>query len=710
MRRQVAVLAFLLVAARAAAVEYEVPIDIDTDDDLYELLTTEQISEDTFNALLDLYQRGVDLNEADAEEMYALPGLTQKDSQAIVSYRAQAGNINDARALVTAGVLTEEKLRRITPFLATRPSGGSPLAASGRVHIETIRSSEDSGAPPVFFSARVQTLRHLTLGVAVLLDRTYPTDIRWDPNRLALSGAPPGTTANLAKLYADWKTPSYQVILGSFRAGFGLQLVFDNTSLYTPNGIYHDEVIIRHTDLVRGCDESAGELPVTPCPSPIAYVTPDYKVREGMFGVAAMLRQLETDVGWLQLTGWVSRQEHAIYQYQLYDKGTCSDPNNDSDPGCAAPTVFRRQPDVTAPTSNYAFKTLPEMWVEPMAGGNATFFFNRRTHIGLTGYGAKPDFLVNGVDLSFQEWARFPYGGGYGAFGADAAWGVDNVDLGVEVARSFDGEAAGGGYGAIARGTVTWPKNELEISLRYYDENFVNPYAGSIAEPDQVDGQRARDEAGARVRFGGRVTPHLELHGLADFWMQPSTNTPKIRVEARGDYFFNSATEIGLYTRWQDKDLTLGGFGQCYLATTDTTPDGQPIPCAGQKIDVGALFRVPLASRLSLAAEYLHRFVDDPTHPDDFMQQSWGWVTLSWFPTSALHFYARSRYMILDLTDSTDAERSIWSYVEASWKAGYGLLLQLRYDNRYFFDDRVSTATRIPNPEHWLRLLVESRF
>src|SRR5262249_56336948 len=112
------------------------------------------------------------------------PGLTQTDAQATGSYRATAANVDDARALVTAGILTEEKLRRITPFLATRPSGGSLLAASGRVHIETIRSSEDSGAPPVFFSARVQTLRHLTLGVAVLLDRTYPTDIRWDPNRL----------------------------------------------------------------------------------------------------------------------------------------------------------------------------------------------------------------------------------------------------------------------------------------------------------------------------------------------------------------------------------------------------------------------------------------------------------------------------------------------------------------------------------------------
>src|SRR5262249_52184097 len=306
--------------------------------------------------------RGIDLNEADAEEIYALPGLTQKDSQAIVSYRASAGNVNDAQALVTAGVLTEEKLRRITPFLATRPSGGSPFAASGRVHLEAIRSSEDSGAPPAFFSARVQTLRHLTLGVAVLLDRTYPNDVRWDPNRLALSGESPDATANLAKLYADWKTPSYQIILGSFRAGFGLQLVFDNTSLYTPNGIYHDEVIYRKTLLVRGCGESMGELSTTPCPAPIPYVTPDYKVREGMFGVAAMLRQLETDVGWLQLTGWVSRQEHMIYQYQLYNRGTCADPNDDSDPACAAPTVFRRQADLTAPTSNYIYKTLPQMW------------------------------------------------------------------------------------------------------------------------------------------------------------------------------------------------------------------------------------------------------------------------------------------------------------------------------------------------------------
>src|SRR5262249_52531285 len=149
----------------------------------------------------------------------------------------------------------------------------------------------------------------------------------------------------------------------------------------------------------------------------------------------------------------------------------CSDPTNDKDPRCAAPAVYKTQDDPLAPAPKYAFQTLPAMWAEPLAGGNVSYFLDRRTHIGVTGYGAKPEWLVNGTKLDFQEWSRWPYGGAYGAAGADVAFGMGMLDEGLEVGRSFDATPGGGGFGAISRTTLTWPKNELELALRWYDEN-----------------------------------------------------------------------------------------------------------------------------------------------------------------------------------------------------------------------------------------------
>ena len=48
------VLAVLAIAAPAAANPYEAYIDIDGEEDLYDLLAANQITEDTFDALLDL--------------------------------------------------------------------------------------------------------------------------------------------------------------------------------------------------------------------------------------------------------------------------------------------------------------------------------------------------------------------------------------------------------------------------------------------------------------------------------------------------------------------------------------------------------------------------------------------------------------------------------------------------------------------------------
>src|SRR5262249_11681015 len=158
-----------------------------------------------------------------AGEIYALPGLTQRDAQAIVAYRRDAGNIDDARALVAAGILGEEKLRRLLPFLQTRAAGATPLGASGTVTLraEATYASSDDRLPATALFGKAQALGDLTMSAVVLLDRNALGDVRWDPSRGALSATVPGPTPSLAKIYADWRTPDVQVVAGTFKSGFG---------------------------------------------------------------------------------------------------------------------------------------------------------------------------------------------------------------------------------------------------------------------------------------------------------------------------------------------------------------------------------------------------------------------------------------------------------------------------------------------------------
>src|SRR5262249_42664947 len=162
------------------------------------------------------------------------------------------------------------------------------------------------------------------------------------------------------------------------------------------------------------------------------------------------------------------------------------------------------------------------------------------------------------------------------------------------------------------------------------------PYAGSIAEPDRVDGQNARDEAGARLRFAGWLGSRVALHALTDFWVQPSANIPKARVELRGDYHFGAGTFAGAYVRWQDKNLKSGMHGSCYSDQESTLLDanGVPLPCDGQKIDLGLVGRAELARKVFVMAQGQVREVDDTNYSKGFRTDVTIWLSFDWWLTN----------------------------------------------------------------------------
>lgn len=715
----------------AKAIEYEVFIDIEEEEDLYDLQATGQISETDLQDIIDVLRRGTDLNTATREQLYALPNLTYEDADRILAYRADAGRIADPAALTIAGVLTRRKLSAIAPFLLVPKAEASKAGVRGLIRYRTAWTPRDRRAPPMALQARLSTLRYFTVGAAATLDRNRLAPVTWDPNRDSLSTTGPRTRPRLVKFFAMWDTPNWGVIAGTYRIGFGQRLIFDTTSRYTPNGFSLDDTVTRVTNLSLGCRESTGELTETPCPvdQPRDYLTPDYRIREGLRGVAIGGKKIPLPVGWMQAYGFASHQTKSIYQYEIYDRAICDDPrlNGDIFPQCSAPDVFVEQPDPLAPAPETSFQTLPNMYNEITGGANATYFFDRRTHVGVTGYGATVDWLVDDADLDFQDAARTPFGGSWGAVGGDAAWGRKWADIFLEVGHSFDSiePEGGGGPAAILRTVGTWGEHELEASGRYYSTEYANPYARPIAAPDELQGTRARDEGGARLRYNSTVAEIVDLRSFLDVWGNISTETPSLRVFAKGDVQVLPWLAPGLWLDYQNRDLEADGRDRCYYAGEDAFGSdagdagsfsasalefGGAGFCSGERVQVTGRLRFDPHRRASIMLQYRHDVVDDVAYDDRFRQDSQAAVTVGANPVDKLRIRSRIRYDFDDISDNTRLQQTLWAYLQVGYQFQRWFYPSLRYDIRAWLDNRTRTPFRRPNPEHWVHLDVSAKF
>jgi hypothetical protein len=728
MRRSAVVTGLLVLglARAAAAIPYETFIDIEDEADLQDLLAALEISQDTYDELIELLENGVDLTTADRAQLYALPNLTYDDVDRILAFRATLdGVIRDPAALVSAGVLSEDKLLAIAAFLRLGGEPGQPLDLHGRVTLRTRWTVDDGRAPPIALQGRFTALEHLTVGGAGVLSRLEIGVPVYDPDRAALIAAPRSNRVRLPKLFAKWEDDQLSAVAGTFRAGFGQRLVFDNTIHSTANGLYADDQLSSSDALTGECNESAGELPVSPCSGAAGarHVTPDWGYRVGLLGAGLGARRVALGDGWLQAYAWASAQRRSIYQYELFvPSAACPDPHDDDDPACAAPDVFvRPRGDRLTPTTRYAFETLPDMFLEKVVGGNVAYFADGRSSVGATAYGASVSDLVNGIELDTQEWSRQLTGRRFGAAGINASLGRGAYDGFAEVAYSYDRLPAsgavtgGGGPAAIVRITRTAKREELELVARYYATDFANPFARPISQPDELDGQRARDELGARLRHHRAGNP-LALRTSLDVWVPPSTlragarAAPRLDGQVRADLTVSGALRVGASLRYQDKDFRIGGHDKCFEVTSETLPTGAPVPCAGRQLTTIGRAEVELPGRLTVGALLEHQLLDDDgLDPEPFRQDLAAWLVALWRPIDDVRLRARVRYRDLAIASPSDLETSLSGVLDASVALRRRDLLRLRVETVHWRDDRASTALRAPNPELRLWLSYEAR-
>jgi hypothetical protein len=736
-----ALLALAAAAPPAAAAPYERLVDVEDQADLEDLRAAGDITQDTYDELLTLLEAGVDLSLADRAQLYALPNLTYDDVDRIIAYRDKHGGaIRDPAELVAAGVLTADELRAISAFLAVPADerrAGEP-GVRGRIRVRSRFAVRDQVLPPLELRGRLAVPGHVQIGLAALLHRLEIGAPIFDPNRGALLADRRGYGAAVPKAFVKYESRGAVAVAGSFRAGFGQRLVFDDSRRATPNGLYADDEVTYAPDLELECRETQGELAASPCAGAAGgrYVTPDFRYREGLLGVGAGFRRRALGDGWLQAYAWASAARRSLGQDELVDRGRCPDPHDDRDPACAPPAVLvRPEGSILTATSRLEGVTLPRVFVERLAGVHLAYFADARNSVGLTAYGAAVSDLLDGIDLDTQEWSHLPTGRRFGAVGASFAIGTGGLDLAGEAALSVDRlpdgpgpQEGGGGPAAVVRATATRRRQELEASLRYYGVDFANPYARPISQPDELDGQRARDEAGARLRYAA-TGERLTLRAMADLWYAASSlggdsplgrTQPKLESYLRLDGSAGEGLGLGLFLRYQDQDLLASGHAQCFEDAAEAeaagTARGEPIPCGGRRLTTVGSARLGEGGDATVTAMLEHRLLDDGLDPmspfrDRFRHDIAGWIVALWRPDPGLRMRGRVRYLEQGINGGRDdyLERSVALLFDAALGIRARDVLRARADVTFWFDDREVTRARSPNPELQLWLSYEAR-
>ena len=139
---------------------------------MYDLLVTSQISEASFEALLQLYQVRTALNHATREELYRLPNLEYADVDRIIAHLAERGPIRSVDELDEAGVLEARVAASLAAFVLLQAPRERREGASGFLRAQLRWSGRHDRLPPsAALQARVLAAGRLDAGAAAVLTR-----------------------------------------------------------------------------------------------------------------------------------------------------------------------------------------------------------------------------------------------------------------------------------------------------------------------------------------------------------------------------------------------------------------------------------------------------------------------------------------------------------------------------------------------------------
>lgn len=559
-----------LPASSAGAALYEVFIAVHDEDELHELHRSGQIGAASLALLSALWQRGVELDRADRETLYMLPNLTLAHVDALLAYRRKVGRIRSLSELVTAGVLGEALVEAMAPFVSLgKAQHRAPTSPDSWLRAALTWSPTTAARPGAALAARAAAGR-LELGCGVTWTHQEIGDVRYDPNRDALSAATTTSRTRLPRYFAQWTDDRLRAVVGTYRIGFGERLTFDTTGLPHPETFHGDQRFERPESFTPRCRLHPGERDRLPCAAderaPADFTAPPGALR----GVAVALYPRRSAASDLRGHAFVSHVRHSARARAL--ERPCRTARGSR--RCAAPPVYRREEPLLARSARLLDAPLPDVYAALLAGADLTVVDETRGQLGLTAYRGRIDWLVEGIELRFRPGANAPPGASFGAIGVHGRGHLAPLELAFELSRSF-AAAAPGGTAGIVRSRLSGRVGELEASLRHYAPGFANPHTRGLAAADLADGLRHRDETGARVAGALRLGA-LGGTGWIDLARPASRGAWQTRLAARLGLAPHRLVALGgailrSPRSWQlsaQLDLAPGGSHGLHLATS----------------------------------------------------------------------------------------------------------------------------------------------
>ena len=489
---------WVLLPSAASAKEYSTDVRISDEEELRQLYYDGLLDEEEFYLLLELLESPVDLNRSEREDLYQLPGVSASLADIIVEERVKNGPyllLADLQQRVTD--VTWRLIAQIEPFLrVSMPKGTSP-ALRGKIKYGLYRSFDgckpieddyparshpvcslgyDKG-PAMALGVKGEVMGWLDFGVAATLQEGVKY-AEYDPASRDIYAAWGNPLLRPHSGYVRIRRQGGSVLVGSYHLNMGRGLVIGTRS-GGGHGYRTTTATSSSSDRIR----QAG----------------------GLFGGIARAHSVRVGRASLDIIGFGSVRNYDFYQYYLgLAGGVQHDPV----------TAELDGPRIWIDGQKAAYITLPNVFRVAMGGGGITLRVNRRTHVGVAGYGAYLDRkAMPGVtdDHTFLLERVWPSSTGFGTVGVDGAFGFGLLDLSGELAVFLhDGDP---GLALYFRAEVEPAWGQFVLSLRRYDENYANPYAGAEANADQLGGNRARNEEG--IRFKATIKPRREFRAGA---------------------------------------------------------------------------------------------------------------------------------------------------------------------------------------------------
>ncbi len=469
-------------AARGDETPWPAGLQVASEADIEQAWQDGDLDGDTRDALLTLLQQPVDLAAAGRDELYALPGLTWEQVDAILAQR-DIGALRGPDDLARIPGIGAPAADRVAPFVVfDRDHVGHGTRA--RVAAGTIWRT-NARAPGTWLQSEVEHAGRWKVGVMLAVR----------PRNGAARSAAPGQSIALprksirfdpAGLYASVEGTRWTGILGTYRVGFGQRLTLDNSRRSRPDGWYPALDVAESTE--------TGSVS-----------TPD-----GFWGGAVRYRGGPGRRGHVDATVFASYRLLDVPIADIYyDRCPAGQPD------CPETRRVPAAVDITGQSLSCDYPTLPWAMHEALGGAHIAYRFDARRVVGATGYVGWRRFGLRAPGLRPAISSRFPWDRSvFGAAGLHGAWGRGPFDAVAEVTVTD--------RGAPAAFAAAWIRPaagvQIRLSFRYYATGFDNPYARAESDADMFQGNRGRNEVGGRLDLDWQALSSLSIRTVIDLW------------------------------------------------------------------------------------------------------------------------------------------------------------------------------------------------